>query len=472
MAKLNPTTKGSFLSFLFDKKTRLAGGFGTAAAVQDAESLLRRAVMTCLLWEDLAYESGKDTAQNIATLVPQVAAEKVFQIALEARVQQKLRHIPIFIAVEMLKYETHRAYVADLLPKIITRPDMLTDTLALYFKNGKRPIANALQKGLAAAFENFDEYQFAKYDRNTAIKLRDVMFLTHPKPANADREALYKRIADRKLTTPDTWEVALSTGKDKKAAWTRLLTEKKLGALALLRNLRNMREADVEPQIIREALQTTKSQWLLPLNFLAAYKENPIFVREIEDMMFRMFAQMPKLAGHTVFVVDVSGSMSAPISGKSTFNRQNVANAMAVFATEMCESVSIYATAGSDSARKHATKRLTPHRGFALMTEIENAASALGGGGIFTRQCLEFIKNDMHGETPDRIIVFSDSQDCDNTDRIPNPFGLYNYIVDVSSHKRGVNYKGLWTAEISGWSEQFLNFIAAFEGLTLQEAID
>ena len=471
MSKLNPTTKGSFLSIIMDKATRLAGGVGAPAAIQDAESLLRRAVMTCLLWEKIAYETGSEVAENIAQLIPQVEAKKVYDIALEARLQQKLRHIPLFIALEMLKYDEHRAYVAALLPQIITRADQLTDTLALYFKDGKRPMAKALQKGLAAAFVNFDEYQFAKYDRDNAVKLRDVLFLTHPKPATTEREMLYKRIANRELAIPDTWEVALSGGEDKKEAWTRLLQTNKLGALALLRNLRNMTQADVDTALICEALSTAKSQWLLPLIFLTAYKENPMYVREIEQMMFRMFATMPKLQGHTIFVVDVSGSMGSSISNKSKYNRQEVANAMAVFAAEMCENVTIYATAGSDGAGIHSTKRIIPHRGFSLLTELQQAVSQLGGGGIFTRQCLNFIHEDFRYKKADRIIVFSDSQDCDPTNKIPNPFGTYNYIVDVSANKNGVNYKGVWSAEVSGWSEQFLNFIAAFEGLSLQEAV-
>lgn len=469
MAKFNPTTKGKHLSTVMDTKVRLAGNQGAPAAIQDAEALLRRAVMTCLLWENIAYESGNEVVTNIVKLIPNVAAETVYEIALEARLKQKLRHVPLFIALEMLKYDAHRAYVAKLLPQIITRADQLTDALALYFKNGKKPIAKALQKGLAASFANFGEYHFAKYDRDNAVKLRDVLFLTHPKPADKEREVLYKKIAERELTTPDTWEVELSASKDKKASWTRLLNDRKLGALALLRNLRNMTQAKVEEKLVREALKTAKSQWLLPLNFLSAYKENKQYVREIENMMFRMFSDAPKLKGHTVFVVDVSGSMWSVISSKSTLKRQEVASAMAVFAAEMCESVTIYATAGSDSKRIHATERLTPHRGFALIDTIETAKGRLGGGGIFTRQCLDFIKKDLNNATPERIIIFSDSQDCDTVKQLPAPFGTYNYIVDVSSNKNGVNYKGVWSAEVSGWSEHFLTFIAAFEGLTLPE---
>ena len=58
----------------------------------------------------------------------------------------------------------------------------------------------------------------------------------------------------------------------------------------------------------------------------------------------------------------------------------------------------------------------------------------------------------------------SDSQDCDAPHlQVPKPFGKRNYIVDVSAHTRGVGYDRVWTAEISGWSEHFLTYIAACE---------
>lgn len=105
-----------------------------------------------------------------------------------------------------------------------------------------------------------------------------------------------------------------------------------------------------------------------------------------------------------------------------------------------------------------------PKKGFGIFPQIVNARREIGGGGIFTRQCLEWCKENIKGDF-DRIIVFSDSQDCDNVNKVPNPYGKYNYICDVSANTRGINFKGKWTAEISGWSEHFLTYIAAAEGL-------
>ncbi len=431
------------------------------------ESLLRRVVLACLLWEDLAYAEGSEIVDNIRELVPQVPAERVAGLAIEARTRQKLRHVPLLLTREMARHSTHKGLVGDLLPKIILRADELAEFLAIYWKDGRQPLSKQVKKGLAQAFDNFDAYEFAKYNRSQQVKLRDVLFLVHPNPG--ERAELFQKIARNNLPTPDTWEVALSTGEDKKAAWTRLVEGGRLGALAFMRNLRNMDEAGVAPSVIRLGFEKLDPGWLLPVNFYAASRAAPAWEREIEALMLQGLEQFPRLPGETVFIVDVSGSMQAGISARSQMTRLDVAAAMTLLAAETCEHIQIFATSGDDWHRIHQTERLRPRRGFALCDDVRDASNRLGGGGIFTRQALEFVFAEMHN-IPDRVIVFSDSQDCDHPGKqIPKPFGKANYIVDVSSHAHGINYAGIWTAEISGWSEHFLTYIFAIEGFTIPQ---
>jgi 60 kDa SS-A/Ro ribonucleoprotein len=463
MSKLNPTKK-STSSF---SEEVLAGGAGMKAAKQDNISLLKRVVLANLLWENNAYIDGESVSNEISRLIPLCSPKEVAQLAIDARILQKLRHTPLFICVEMLKHKEHALLVKEILPRIITRADMITDFVAIYKKQngGKtKPISNSAKLGLAKSFENFDEYHFAKYDRDSEIKLRDVMFLVHPKPIQG-REELYKKIASRTLAIPDTWEVALSTGKDKKETWTRLITEGKLGVLALLRNIRNMKEANVDKKIITTGLQSIKSQRLLPLNFLSSARINPEFEREIEDAMIKSYETLPKLPGKTLFIVDISGSMGQLTSGNSKFSRLDQACAMAMLAVNQCEDYEIVATAGNDTTSIGADEHITyPKKGFGLFGQLNDSRKRIGQGGIFTRQCLEWCKENIKKDF-DRIIVFSDSQDCDKVNRTPQPYAKNNYIIDVSAEKNGVNFKGKWTAEISGWSEHFITYIAAAEGL-------
>lgn len=463
MSKINPRIKPA--TKFADEK--LAGGMGNLAAKQDNIQLLKRAVMANLLWENIAYMDGKKVADEIARLIPLCPAEEVFNIALSARVDQKLRHTPLFVAREMCRYDEHRLFVVDLLPLIITRADMLTDFLAIYWKDEKCPICNQAKKGLAKAFHNFNEYKFAKYDRESAIKLRDVMFLVHPKPKNEYETQLFKKIADRTLSTPDTWEVALSSGADKKSTWERLIGEKKIGGLAMLRNIRNMMEAKVDHDSIVDGIKNLQSSMLLPLDYLKAARINKEFDRYIEDAMIKSYENLPKLPGKTLFIVDVSGSMGTANSSSSQFSRLDHACAMAMLAANQCEKFKLVATAGNDGTRVGSHTHIQyPKKGFDIVNQIQSTRETVGYGGIFTRQCLEWCKEQFKDEEFDRIIIFSDSQDCDwPNKRVPKPFGKHNYICDVSANTRGINYKGVWDAEISGFSDKFITFIAAYEGI-------
>ena len=143
MSKINSTSMTNKLSSSQVAVGEIAGGISTTVAAQDNISLLRRAVLANLLWENIAYMDGESVANEIKRLIPLCKPESVAQLAVEARTMQKLRHTPLFIAVEMCKHEETRPYVKDILPMIITRADMLSDFLALYWIDGKCPICNA-----------------------------------------------------------------------------------------------------------------------------------------------------------------------------------------------------------------------------------------------------------------------------------------------------------------------------------------
>src|SRR5262249_30754441 len=197
-----------------------------------------------------------------------------------------------------------------------------------------------VKKGLAAAFTRFDEYALAKYNRASPVKLRDVLFLCHARPVDAAQAELWKCLVAGELATPDTWEVALSGGADKREAWERLLSENKLGALALLRNLRNMTEAKVDEELVRTGLYRMKTERVLPFRFIAAARYAPQWEPELEKAMLRSLdckngEGQAKLPGKTVLLVDVSGSMDAPLSRRAEMRRNDAAYGLAVLLREV-----------------------------------------------------------------------------------------------------------------------------------------
>lgn len=423
---------------------------GAVAARIKPIAELRRTVMCCLLWEDNFYESGESVADRIKNLVAVTKPDEVMALAIEAREQMKLRHVPLKMARELVRNGTN---VESLLERIIQRPDELTEFLAIYWKDGKTPVAASVKRGLAKAFQKFNAYSLAKYNRDNAIKLRDVLFLVHAKPKDEEQAAVWKQLVDGTLPAPDTWEVALSAGKGegKREAWERLLSERKLGALALLRNLRNMEQASVNPMLIRDALRECNPERVLPFRFLSAAKHAPRYEMELEHLMFKCLEGRPKLSGRTVLLVDGSGSMfgagwgfSGGLSKQSELDRFDSAAALAMLLREVCEDVQV--ATFSDRC-----KLVPPRRGFALRDVLHQAAEH---SGTYT----ENAKRAADGLGYDRLIIVTDEQ---SHQALSNPTGK-GYVVNVATYQHGVGY-GAWT-HIDGWSEAIFDYITAVEG--------
>ena len=416
---------------------------GAPARNVSPELQLRRSVLACLLWENQFYEEGVEIAGRIAELVPKVAAEKVAALAIEAREQMKLRHAPLLLVREMARLKTHRVLVSETLARIIQRADELAEFIAIYWKDGRVPLSGQVKKGLAAAFPKFDEYQLAKYDRGGPIKLRDVLFLCHAKPRDEAQAEVWKKLVAGALATPDTWEVALSCGADEREAWERLLREEKLGALALLRNLRNMREAGVDESLVLAAIGSMSAARVLPFRFLAAARYAPRWEEALEQAMLNCVAETEKLPGKTIVLVDVSGSMTAPLSRRSEMQRTDAAYGLAVLLREIAENVAVYSF--SDILVE-----VPARRGFALRDAIDasqqHSSTQLG-------KAIE----KLNGQKYDRLIVITDEQ---SHDRVPSPRGK-GYVINVASYKNGVGY-GKWT-HIDGWSEAVIDYIRALE---------
>ena len=436
---------------------------GAPARHISPELQLRRSTLACLLWENQFYEDGVEIAGRIAELVPKVAAEKVAALAIEAREQMKLRHAPLALVREMARHKTHRALVSETLARVIQRADELAEFVAIYWKDGRVPLSGQVKKGLAAAFPKFDEYQLAKYDRGGPIKLRDVLFLSHAKPRDAAQAGVWKKLIWGRLNAPDTWEVALSSvgtsgtlarGADKREAWERLLSENKLGALALLRNLRNMREAGVDESLVLSALGSMRTARVLPFRFLAAARYAPQWEEALEQAMLKCVAGTEKLPGKTIVLVDVSGSMMVPLSRRSEMLRTDAGYGLAVLLREIAEKVAVFSF--SDNLVE-----VPARRGFALRDAIDTSQPHN------STQLGKAVETLNRKEKYDRLIVITDEQAHDSvpapvsgrwSDGRPRPSG---YMINVASYKNGVGYSK-WT-HIDGWSESVIEYIRALE---------
>jgi len=362
----------------------------------------------------------------------------------------KLRHAPLLVVREMARLETHRALVADTIARIVQRPDEMTELLAIYWADAlgpqqqrkRQPVSAQVKKGLARALTKFDAYQLAKYDRDGAVRIRDVLFLVHAKPKDKDQEKVWKQLVDGELVSADTWEVSLSAGKDRRETFERLIGEKKLGGLALLRNLRLMQKAEVPRRTIADAIEAMRTDRILPYRFITAARYAPDFESELESAMLKSVKGYARLPGRTQLLIDVSGSMFAALSAQSEMTRAEAACGLAVLAREVCEEVEIF-TFSQD------VKKVPPRRGFALRDAIINSQPH---GSTFLGKAVSEI--DRKG---DRLIVFTDEQ---SHDKVGDPKAR-GTMVNVASYQHGVGHRA-WT-RVDGFSEAVIAWIAAME---------
>lgn len=420
---------------------------GAPARELTAAQKLRRSVLSCLLWEDEFYEDGQSIADRILSLAVEAGPQTVAALAIEAREQMKLRHAPLLLLVALI--QAGGPLVAPTIERVIQRADELTELVALYWRNGKRPLSKQMKLGLARAFVKFDAYALAKYDRDGPVRLRDVLFLSHAKPKDEAQAAIWKQLADRTLASPDTWEVALSGGADKAETFTRLLAERKLGYLALLRNLRNMDQAGVDEALVTEAILARRgAERVLPFRYVAAARAAPRFERWLDEALMETVLEQPVFAGRTIVLVDVSPSMNVPLSARSDLTRMVAAATLGAiipgdlrvfsFSNEVVEVPARRGMAGVD-----AILRSQPYNG-TLLGKAMNKINAI---------------------PHDRLIVITDEQ---SQDPVPDPVARRAYMINVASNRNGVGY-GRWT-HIDGFSENVLSYIREHESFDLSNA--
>lgn len=369
MSKFNKNTK---------KKDVTVNNAGGEAYKLNPEMELYSLVSTSMV-SDSYYESNSERLNRMRSLMNKVSPEFVAKLAVYAREQMNLRSIPLVLAVELAKIHSGDNLVSRMVTRVVNRADELSELLAAYQNLNEREgtkklhkLSNQIKIGLANCFYKFDEYQFAKYNRKNEVKLRDVLFLTHPKPRTLEEAQLFKKIANDELETPDTWEVNISkvgqTAKDetdlnnsKKAEWERLIIEQKLPYMAMLRNLKNIVKSNVSEEVMDKVIsyltnvKAIENSKQLPFRYLSAYREfsnidnksdvsSSVYVNSIlkalNNAVIKASHNLPFNDSDNILIAaDVSGSMQAPISPNSSVQRYDIGLLMAMTLQYKCKKV-------------------------------------------------------------------------------------------------------------------------------------
>jgi hypothetical protein len=323
---------------------------------------------------DKFYETSNERMETLRRLIKTTNPQFVARLAIYAREQMNLRSIPLVLAVELAKVHSGDSLVSRLTSRIVQRADEIPELLAYYQLANERKdtkklnrLSKQLQAGLQNAFNKFDEYQFAKYNRDAEVRLKDALFLVHPAAKDEEQQLIFNKIVANNLQIPYTWETELSalgqikfdSNEAKKAAlaqkWEELIDSGKLGYMALLRNLRNILEAEVSIGHINSVCATIASEEKvlrskqLPVRFLAAYRElskvNSGYAGQIMEALENAVKISSKnIAGFSattsvLVACDVSGSMQQAISPKSKVLNYDIGLMLGMLLKSRCKNV-------------------------------------------------------------------------------------------------------------------------------------
>lgn len=473
-----------FNSAVTNKTVNLEGH--AAYAMSDRSKLVSQ-VLTSFFNEDKFYGDNSNEMKETIQAVIRKDPQFVSNLAVFARREFNMRSVAHVLTGFLANIPEGKPYIRQTVEGVTLRGDDATEILAFYLSEFGKPIPNGLRRALKAVFTRFDAYTLAKYKgEGNTVKMRDILRICRPHPETQEQSVMWKQLLDGTIPTPLTWESELSANGNNRETWEKLIDSGKVGYMALLRNLRNIVNADPanlpavldklsDPDAVRHSKQ-------LPFRFLAAYKSLPPnagtkVYDALETAVNASCENVPRFPGKTVIAVDISGSMSSPVSAKSEVRCCEIGMMLGLIANRICDDAIFYVF-------NHGVEQLrVPSSG--LLYSAVHEAHAHGG----TDMNLPFQKMMKDHIKCDRIIVISDNE-CNNPGWTINP-GWTNPVQRVADEYRKRTGRNIWvhaidlmgygtqqfcgpkTNLIAGWSEKVFSFILLAEQGegTLEKAI-
>lgn len=445
MSKLNQAVKP--LSPFATRELGLSGN-GNVQFVKAPLQALFELVTGAIYGRDTMYESSSDRVQRLKSALTDVvrsggveAADVAARMALFVRHKIGMRTMSIVMGVELLhvlreqnlKFPHARKFISLLIDRADELTDLYAYALTVFSEKGKVPLA--IKRGVADAFNKFDGYQLAKYNRTDGkVTLKRLLRIVHPVPASDVQSKLFSQLMDETLPPPDTWEVALSTNGmlpkteqlSKKDLWTKLVGIRgpgEMGYMALIRNLRNIAEAGVSDETLKAVAarisdpKAVARSRMLPWAFINAYDVcvasmlPNVLKNAVGQAIEHSLGNLPSIGERVWLIGDVSGSMGGASlrhnnDGASSLAGNTPVKVMAVLMAALFKAQKSEVAITLFSDRAEMLTGLNPLDSvISLYTQI--IRKSYGGG---TNIEAAFNLKPKLGFEPDTVIVLSDME--------------------------------------------------------------
>ncbi len=380
---------------------------------------------------------------------------------------------------------------------IIFRLDDMLEIAACYKAlNPGKQLSNGIKKGFKAALEAADEYELAKYQaKNKDISLVDIVNLVHPKPS-AEMAPVFAKLMKGELKQFNTVEdkntkagqeiaakvasgeltreqASVELNQAKESNFAELISTRKIGYLALLRNLRNILKTGANAQLVKDAcelltdVKLIKQSLVFPhqidlalevmLDEFGASGATP-FIKALNTAYELAIPNLTELFTHgkTAVVFDSSGSMSSQIllAGGRKAGSEAAINKAALIAATLAKGIGANVYHFADYCQEIKFNPLDSVN--TIKNQFLKKQGSVGYGTAFSSIAEKL------GKKYDRVFVISDMQGRDYMERTALK-GCHIYAVDLTGYGTTMFKPGSKTYQIFGYGADIYELIKKVE---------
>lgn len=465
----------------------------SAKAYKQSPELELTSLLFTHFLEDTFYDKEVKVSERLETLLEKVDLKFAVNAIIYARREMGMRSVTHLAAAKLAQRLSGTPYGSYFYEGVVARVDDIMEIMGAY-NIKKNTLPNSMKKGFAKAFNGFDGYLIGKYKAsNKEISLVDVVNLVHPKPTPKNKKALYQLMNSSEVGAPKarTWESTLSNKEDtrsKKAKWADLILSRKLGYLALLKNLRNILETNPDDVVLQELRkQLTNREKLirskvLPFRVLSAYAavfeasdsiqrdQYYATLQTLESVCELSLDNIPNLPGKTAIVLDTSGSMWFNWWLRTDSNQlENELKAKSPIMMGAYLSMLLHKKLNSDLWLFDSTvRKVRVNILDSIMTNVKLLLSTNRGGATYLHKVFSAFSE--YNASYDRIIVLSDMQVYGDK-QVNDTFKRYvkklgfkpvMYTVDLKNYGN-MAFPENNVVSLAGYSDKIFKFMKDYE---------
>jgi 60 kDa SS-A/Ro ribonucleoprotein len=385
----------------------------------------------------LYYQDPMEELEYILDLAENVDPTYLAQTAIYTREQGHMKDMPAVLLAILARLDPILFTAA--FPRVVDNGKMLRTFVQIIRsgQTGRKSLGSAPKRMVANWLNTASDWAILNANIGTSPSLADVIKMVHPKPENANREALFAWIigkpCDLELLpksvqdyvrfketgsgpTPDVpfqmlTQLPLTTRQwtaiAKNASWQ--MTRMNLNTFQRHGVFKSAKMVQYVASVLRDPERITKAR-VFPYQLMTAYQalsdEMPLEIRSaMHDAMELAVGNVPTFEGEVVICPDVSGSMHCPVTGYR------------VGSTTKTRFVDVAGLVAAAVLRQNPRAEVLPFEMAVCNARLEpkdtvltNARllADLGGGGTNCAAPLELLVR--KGKSPDLVVFVSDNQ--------------------------------------------------------------